>query len=145
MVVREIEYLSDDYQASLKLRNTVLREPIGLKFTDQDLKNEKEVFHIACFLPKNNKLIGACFLVPNTEATMQLRQMAVSPDYQKIGIGSEIISFAEEFARKKGYNYMYLHARKEAVNFYKKIGYELESDEFIEVGIPHYEMLKRIL
>lgn len=144
MEVKTIEYLSDEYRASLELRNRILREPIGLKFTEQDLINEKDVFHIACFLPKQNKLVGACFLTPHTDITMQLRQMAVDSNYQKIGIGREIILFVEIFAEKKGYKYMYLHARKEAVAFYEKLGYEKESGEFMEVGIPHYEMLKNI-
>jgi predicted GNAT family N-acyltransferase len=37
-----------------------------------------------------------------------------------------------------------MHARKSAVGFYEKLGYEIEGDEFEEVTIPHYEMQKTL-
>lgn len=144
MNVTELKYLSEEYYEAVELRNKVLREPIGLEFTDNDLKDEKNAIHIGCYLSKKEKLVGACFLTPLTDVTMKLRQMAVDTSYQKIGIGRELISFAENLALKKGYKYMYLHARKEALGFYQKLGYEREGEEFVEVGIPHFEMLKKL-
>jgi predicted GNAT family N-acyltransferase len=35
-----------------------------------------------------------------------------------------------------------MHARKTAVPFYERIGYQVAGEEFLEVGIPHYEMRK---
>lgn len=144
MNVTELKYLSEEYYEAVELRNKILREPIGLEFTDNDLKDEKNAIHIGCYLSKKEKLVGACFLTPLTDMTMKLRQMAVDTSYQKIGIGRELISFAEDLALKKGYKYMYLHARKEALGFYQKLGYEREGEEFVEVGIPHFEMLKKL-
>lgn len=144
MNVTELKYLSNEYYEAVELRNKILREPIGLEFTDNDLKDEKNAIHIGCYLSKKEKLVGACFLTPLTDMTMKLRQMAVDTSYQKIGIGRELISFAEDLALKKGYKYMYLHARKEALGFYQKLGYEREGEEFVEVGIPHFEMLKKL-
>ena len=144
MNVKIIEYLSSEHQETINLRNQILREPIGLIFSEQDLNDEKDAFHIGCFLSKNDKLVGACFLTPHTDVTLKLRQMAVDSGYQKMGIGSKLITFAEEFAKEKGYQHIYLHARKEALEFYKKLGYTVESEEFTEVGIPHFEMLKKL-
>jgi len=37
-----------------------------------------------------------------------------------------------------------MHARKTAIGFYEKSGYSVIGDEFTEVGIPHFEMVKKI-
>lgn len=144
MNLKEVIYGSEEHKATIALRNKILRDPIGLVFLEQDLKDEEDAFHIGCFSWKSGELIGCCFFTPLSDTTIKLRQMAVDTAYQQIGIGSKVISFAEELAKEKGFEYVYLHARKEAVEFYKKHGYTLESDEFMEVGIPHFEMLKKI-
>jgi predicted GNAT family N-acyltransferase len=37
-----------------------------------------------------------------------------------------------------------MHARKNAVGFYEKMGYRVKGPEFLEVSIPHYEMEKEL-
>jgi predicted GNAT family N-acyltransferase len=37
-----------------------------------------------------------------------------------------------------------MHARESAVGFYEKLGYQINSDVFNEVNIPHYVMEKRL-
>ena len=39
---------------------------------------------------------------------------------------------------------MYCHARKNALAFYKKLDYELVGDVFIEVGLEHYKLVKKL-
>ncbi|NOZ36403.1 MAG: GNAT family N-acetyltransferase [Chlorobi bacterium] len=37
-----------------------------------------------------------------------------------------------------------LHARKTAVSFYLKLNYKIISEQFYEVGIPHFKMRKML-
>jgi predicted GNAT family N-acyltransferase len=37
-----------------------------------------------------------------------------------------------------------MHARKNAVGFYEKMGYKVRGEEFQEVSIAHYEMEKEL-
>jgi len=37
-----------------------------------------------------------------------------------------------------------MHARKNAIGFYEKMGYKVKGPEFQEVSIPHYEMEKKL-
>jgi predicted GNAT family N-acyltransferase len=37
-----------------------------------------------------------------------------------------------------------MHARKNAVGFYEKMGYQVTGDEFTELTIPHYIMEKQL-
>lgn len=142
-----VEYLSDSHKATVALRNKVLREPIGLVFSEQDLKNEADAIHLAYFNQNEQGeeiLVGACFLTPYKDDTLKLRQMAVDPKFHKQGIGRKLIAFAEKVTKDKGYKYLYLHARAVALEFYIKQNYTQLGDEFIEVGIPHYEMIKEL-
>ncbi len=144
MEFKQIEYLSPEYHKMLILRNKILREPLGLVFTEEDLKNDEHQIHLIASFDDSDQVIACCVLTPLNDVTVQLRQMSVDNFFQRKGLGTEMLSFAEAIAAQNGYRYVYLHARKEAVGFYKKNGYTIEGSEFIEVGIPHYEMLKNI-
>ncbi|TWF45094.1 putative GNAT family N-acyltransferase [Chitinophaga polysaccharea] len=143
---RILEYGSCDYHTMLDLRNEVLRKPLGLTFSDEQLQKEINDIFIAGFTTVNDKemLAGCCILTPISEDTVQLRQMAVSPALQGKGAGSEIIMFAETYARNNNFTVLTMHARKEAIGFYLKLNYEICGEEFTEVGIPHYEMRKTL-
>ena len=70
--------------------------------------------------------------------------MAVSATRQKQGLGRELITRVEAVLVKRGYARIVLHARDVAMGFYEKSGYRFTSDEFLEVGIPHYRMEKAL-
>lgn len=143
---RILEYGSCDYHTMVDLRNEVLREPLGLSFSAEQLQQEMNDIFIAGFNTIDNKetLAGCCILTPINENTVQLRQMAVSPALQGKGVGKEIIVFAEAYALNNGFDVLTMHARKEATGFYQKLGYQLHGEEFTEVGIPHFEMTKKL-
>ena len=86
-----------------------------------------------------------CLLLNKVEpGTMQLRAMAVATDWQGRKIGQRLVTAAEKFCVESGAVKVMLHARKVAVGFYASMGYQIVSDEFIEVGIPHYLMEKAL-
>jgi predicted GNAT family N-acyltransferase len=55
-----------------------------------------------------------------------------------------MVQFSEKWANQNGYKIIDLHARKNVVPFYEKLGYHVEGDEFLEVGIPHLRMIKQL-
>ena len=50
----------------------------------------------------------------------------------------------EEFLAARGIDSVRLHARRSAIGFYRKLGYETVGREFTEVTLPHRKMVKRI-
>jgi predicted GNAT family N-acyltransferase len=137
-----IKYDSPEYESMCELRDEVLRKPIGLRLTKAERERDKHDILIACL--ENDKAIACCILTKIDEDYIQLRQMAVAPEYQQMGIGKNILSFAEKIAGENHYSFIRLHARKVAVGFYEKQGYITVGEEFTEVGIPHFEMTKNI-
>ncbi len=144
MDFKVIGYKTPEYDAMVALRTKILRKPLGLTFSEDDLERDKNDLLLAAYFPGSGQMVGCCILTPLSQVTIQLRQMAVDDFQQGKGLGSELLQFAEKAAAERGFEYLYLHARKVAADFYKKHGYSIESDQFTEVGIPHFEMMKKI-
>ena len=140
MGILVIPYHSPEYFEMLALRRKILREPLGLGFSEQDLQQEKDDVFIGCY--ENERIVGCCILTRLSSQTLKLRQMAVDRHSQEKGIGANMAAFAERYAVAHGYAGIRLHARKTAEGFYKKCGYTGFGKEFIEVGIPHILMEK---
>lgn len=143
MGLKQIDHGTPEYQQMVQLRYMILRQPLGLTFSTDELDKEKNDILIAAF--DDDEMLGCCMLVPVNSTTVRVRQMAVSNNLQGKGIGASIMAFAENLARDKGYKKLIMHARKTAVGFYEKFGYKVIGDEFQEVNLPHYVMEKRIM
>ena len=73
-----------------------------------------------------------------------MRQVAVDAPFQQNGIGKKMVQFCESFATSRNFNKIELNARKSAVPFYLSLDYQIVGDEFLEVNIPHYKMIKSL-
>jgi ribosomal protein S18 acetylase RimI-like enzyme len=142
MALKIIDYGTPEYRQMLQLRNDILRKPLGLGFSKEELGREKNDMLIGAF--DDDQMLGCCMLVEENPTTVRLRQMAVLNDLQGKGIGRALMNFAENIARDRGYKIMSMHARKNVIGFYEKMGYVVCSSEFIEITIPHYVMEKKL-
>lgn len=142
MALKIIDHGTPEYHQMVDLRYQVLRKPLGLTFTNEDLEKEKEDILMGCF--DDEKLEGCCLLTKSEADALRLRQMAVADGLQGKGIGRVLMNFAENIARDLGNKKIKMHARKTAVGFYEKLGYSISGSEFEEVSIPHYVMEKEL-
>ena len=140
MALKIIDHGSREYQQMVKLRDDILRRPLGITFDPHELEEEKNNLMIGAF--EDGNILGCAMLVEENREIVKLRQMAVLNALQGKGIGRALMQFAENLARDHGYRIITMHARKNAVGFYEKMGYKVKGSEFTEVSIPHYEMEK---
>ena len=49
MEIRAVQHLSDDYWLLVALRSEVLRKPLGLSFSDEELQSEGNQSHFGIF------------------------------------------------------------------------------------------------
>jgi predicted GNAT family N-acyltransferase len=75
----------------------------------------------------------------------KLERICVLHDLRGKSYGKEIILAMEEVIKENGYQKAKLNAQTHAEEFYKKLGYETVSDEFMDAGIPHVTMIKKQL
>ena len=137
-----VEHNSNDYQRSVELRDMVLRKPLNMVFSQKQLDTEKDEFHLIGI--HQDQVIGCLVLKPDVDQHIQMRQVAVHPDFQKSGIGSALVYHSEIKAKALNMKRIFLHARDVSVPFYKNLNYQIEGDSFMEVGIVHFNMIKNI-
>ncbi len=142
MALKQIDHGTPEYLQMIKLREEILRRPLGLQFDPAELANEKGDILLGAF--DEDKLLACCLLTKVDARTVKLRQMAVQNNLQGKGIGASIMNFAEIIARDKGYKNMTMHARNTAIGFYEKFGFRVFGEEFTEVNLPHHAMEKKI-
>ncbi|HEY8640161.1 MAG TPA: GNAT family N-acetyltransferase [Solirubrobacterales bacterium] len=74
----------------------------------------------------------------------KLERMVVEKNLREIGIGRELLAEAEREALRQGVSEMILHAQRQVEGFYAVCGYTAGGDTFLEEGIPHVQMRKRL-
>ena len=85
--------------------------------------------------------IGCGRLLPDGH----IGRMAVLKPWRGRGVGSALLRRLVAIADEAGFEETRLHAQTHALGFYARYGYTTVGDEFMEAGIPHYEMvLKRL-
>lgn len=132
-----IEHDSPEYKIALHLSEGILRKPLGLTFSQEELEKEKGYIQVAGFI--GDELIATVALVPEGEL-FRMRRVVVRDDLQKQGIASAMMKFCEDYALENGFKEIYCHAREIAVPFYLKNTYIPEGDYFEEQTIPHQKM-----
>lgn len=74
----------------------------------------------------------------------RIGRMAVDESWRRRGIGSHILRTLEEAASQKGASQAILHAQTYVKEFYAGHGYVEAGEPFLEVGIEHVQMRKRL-
>jgi predicted GNAT family N-acyltransferase len=142
LTFKQIEYNSQQYWEAVKLRSKVLREPLNMKFTDEQLKAEHSYVHLAAYF--NNRLICCLYLITDSH-TARLKQFVVEPELQGQGVGKIMMEYMESYCLDHKFTCIFMHAREYAVPFYEKLGYKKYEDEFLEIGLPHWKLRKNLI
>jgi ribosomal protein S18 acetylase RimI-like enzyme len=93
------------------------------------------------------KILG-CVLLQQTAQAIYLGMLTVSPTHQSTGIGKNILSATEQFAKEKNYDTIkmtVISVRHELIEFYKRNGYfdtglrePFPQDE--KFGVPNFPL-----
>lgn len=70
----------------------------------------------------------------------RIGRLAVLPQARGAGTGVALVRGLEDLARDQGLTVVELHAQRQAVAFYERLGYRAEGPEFDDAGIPHRHM-----
>ena len=92
------------------------------------------------FLVFNDKAAIGCARAIVIKDHMQLGRMAVLKEYRGQGIGGALIEKAMTIAKLNQLSAIYISAQCHAIDFYKKFGFEVTSDIYLDAEIPHRDM-----
>lgn len=67
-------------------------------------------------------------------------RVAVLPEWRRKHIGTAILELLVDYAREQGYSKVELNAQEQAIELYKKFGFEAKGKSFMDANIPHRKM-----
>lgn len=79
-----------------------------------------------------------------TEDTVHLQRFCILKEERGRGLGKEAFDFAASYFRERGAKKLTFGAQVSAIGFYERCGCEAVSDVFLDAGLPHRTMEKRL-
>jgi predicted GNAT family N-acyltransferase len=131
----------EEVTAALALREQVFCGEQGVSFeADQDGR-DPEATHIVAV--EDGVVIGTCRLLFRGPVA-RLGRLAVEAGRRGDGIAAAILEEADRVAADSGAETIALHAQTYAQSLYEHAGYEEYGPTFVEEGIEHVAMEKRL-
>ena len=137
---KEFNCLSvDELYEILKLRSQVFMIEQGIKCLDMD-DVDKDATHF--YLLENGKITAYLRAYKKDENTAKIGRV-LSLTRGK-GVGKAVVGFALSTLKNCGYKYVFVSSQKHAQGFYEKLGFETISDDYLEGGVLHVAMQKKV-
>jgi ribosomal protein S18 acetylase RimI-like enzyme len=95
----------------------------------------------------NEKIVGTASIYSKNQNCLHIATMAVNPNFQKKGIGYQILEFISDIARKNNVLKLSLETSrplKRAIAFYKKYGFVKTGKKRDYFGIEVFELIKEV-
>ncbi len=138
------EYSIDSmwYKQAVVLRENLLRKPLGLSLSMDDVATDDRSWHFG--LGHLDTLLATVVTQPLNSHTVKLRQMVVASEYQEQGLGLLLLKQVESALVDKSIQKIMLASRDTAVGFYKKLGFKEQGPTYHHLRIGHQDMVKVI-
>ena len=132
---------AEEVEQALALRLRVFCEEQGVDRAAEQDGRDPEAIHLVAL--EGETLVGTCRLLVE-ERTARLGRNAVSSEARGRGVGAALLEVADRAAAQAGADRIRLHAQLRARTLYERSGYAPQGDTFLEEGIEHVTMEKRL-
>jgi len=134
----------EEFERYRDLRWRILRAPWNQpRITEQDDAESNDFPIMVCEVDGTPIGVGRAHFISENEA--QIRSISVEEEWSGKGIGSIVLKELEKIVKLKGSKRIIIHSRSNAVEFYKKHGYQVVEESYTLFGvIPHLLMEKMI-
>lgn len=142
MIVKKVENELDK-KAVFEIRQNVFVQeqnvPSEMEIDEHD--NSQSVIHL---LGRHKNKPIAASRVRFVDHYAKLERIAVLKDFRGNNFGADMVKAMEKVIADNQYKKAVLNAQTYALDFYKKLGYVIDSEVFMDAGIPHVRMIKNI-
>ena len=134
----------EEWDAYQKLRKEVFVDEQGVPFKMEfDAQDEMEsTWHVGAFV--QNEIIGTMRLLFPKKGLMIIGRLTVKKDFRNNGVCRRLLHYAEKQARSQNIQLIQLSAQVQAMSFYEKEGFVKSGDKYLDAGIGHYHMSKKV-
>jgi len=130
-----------EMEAALDVRHRVFCVEQGVPKREEIDGRDGEAIHLVAV--EHGRVLGTCRLL-FVDRTVQFSRLAVEPDARRRGIATRLLQAADAEAIAAGARRIVLHAQTYARDLYLADGYEPRGHVFVEAGIEHIAMEKRL-
>lgn len=146
-IVKIKEVKGRDLKRYFELREEVfVREQnvsIDEEYDHYDDGVQENVKHIVAI--KNDIIIGTMRLMfMREESILKVGRLAIKKENRKQGVGKRLLDYAEVQAENNGIYYVELGAQLSARGFYESSLFKASGSIFLDAGIEHITMIKKI-
>ena len=131
----------DEYAAALDLRHRVFCVEQGVPKREELDGRDEEAVHLVAV--EDGRVVGTCRLL-FVDRTVQLSRLAIDRAARRRGLATRLLQAADAEALAAGARRIVLHAQTYARALYLGCGYEPRGHAFVEAGIEHIAMEKRL-
>jgi predicted GNAT family N-acyltransferase len=132
-----------EMDALLELRHRVFCVEQGVPKREEIDGRDGDAVHLVALRSEDRSVVGTCRLL-FLDRTVQLSRLAVDPAARRMGIATALLHEADREAAAARARRIVLHAQTYARDLYAADGYEPRGRTFIEAGIEHVAMEKRL-
>ncbi|SFB84199.1 Predicted N-acyltransferase, GNAT family [Alkalibacterium subtropicum] len=135
--------LSEVYRDSIAIRAEVFIEEQHVDPSLEIDELEDQTLHIVGY--ENSTPICTARLLKKDDSSIKVQRVAVLSSSRKAGIGRQLMKHIEAIAKNQlDGSRLILDSQDHAIPFYEKEGYSVEGNGFLDAGIPHHFMQKKI-
>jgi len=129
---------SDIYKDSINIRKTVFvdEQNVPEELEIDALENKCTYFNVYL----DQKAVATARFYVTDDNGIHVQRVAVLKDYRQKHLGSELLRNIFQYSKEQNYNYVILGAQDHAHAFYKKLGFQVIGDQYLEAGILHHDM-----
>lgn len=131
---------SEDLYGILRLRAEVFVVEQDCSYQDLDGRDQ-DSFQI--WAEEHGEVLGCLRVFMYDSSRAQIGRVVTSKKIRGRGWGLRLMEIGIRTVREHYGNVpIMIHAQAYAVGFYEKVGFRISSEQFLEDGIPHYEMTR---
>lgn len=131
------------YKDALSIRNTVFVDEQHVPPEMEIDEFENLATYVVGYL--DSVPIVTARLLSKDQHTYKVQRVAVLKDYRGRKMGKQIMIEIERFAIENNRTSLVLGAQDQAINFYSALGYLINSEDYLDAGISHHDMIKKLV
>lgn len=119
-----------------------LRKIIFVKGQNVPIDRERDEYDNICthfLLIDNNNPIGVARLRKNLDYAI-IERVGILQSSRKKGAGFFLMQGIIDYCKNNNFSKMVLGSQEHAINFYKKLGFKIVGEKYVDANIPHFKM-----
>lgn len=133
---------SDVYRAALGIRKDVFIKEQKVP-AELELENERSARYYVLY--EDEEPVTTARILYQEDGAWHIQRVATLKKYRHRGLAKALLEKIEVEARLHKVPYLTLGAQDQAQGFYQVLGYAVKGKGFLDAGIPHHTMEKKLI